>query len=121
MNKVVKYSIISVVLLVIVFVVVYVCKFRVGNSNYKDITINKVSVGSSIVIDGYYKDSSIAYRDYKYTLVGRELYVEVKNVLVSSKYNSGSFSIIIPLNESEVDNIHLTDGKTTKVIYSKEG
>lgn len=121
MNKVIKYSIISVVFLVIVFVVVYVCKFRVGSSNYEDIAINKVSVGSSINIDGYFRDSKLAYKEYKYTLVGRELYVEVKNVLVSSKYSSGTFSISIPLNESEVDNIHLTDGKTTKVIYSKEG
>ena len=41
------------------------------------------------------------------------------SVMISSKYNKGEFSLNIPVNGRDVNNIHLTDDKTTKVIYSK--
>lgn len=121
MNKIVKYSIISIACVLLVFAFIYVKKFIIGNSSYEDIDVNKVTVGNNITIVGRYTNSSLAYKDYEYTLVGKELYVEIKNVLVSSKYNKGEFTIVIPLNSDEVDNIHLTDSKSTKVIYEKSG
>ena len=121
MNKIVKYSIIGIAVVLLVFAFIYVKKFIIGNSSYEDIDVNKVTVGNNITIVGRYTNSSLAYKDYEYTLVGKELYVEIKNVLVSSKYNKGEFTIIIPLNSDEVDNIHLTDSKSTKVIYEKSG
>ncbi len=121
MNKIVKYSIIGIAVVLLVFIFIYVKKFIIGNSSYEDIDVNKVTVGNNITIVGRYTNSSLAYKDYEYTLVGKELYVEIKNVLVSSKYNKGEFTIVIPLNSDEVDNIHLTDSKSTKVIYEKSG
>ena len=121
MNKIVKYSIIGIAVVLLVFIFMYVKKFIIGNSSYEDIDVNKVTVGNNITIVGRYTNSSLAYKDYEYTLVGKELYVEIKNVLVSSKYNKGEFTIVIPLNSDEVDNIHLTDSKSTKVIYEKSG
>ncbi len=121
MNKVVKYSILGIACVLLVFVFIYVKKFIIGSSSYEDIDVSKVTVGNNITIVGRYTNSSLAYKDYEYTLVGKELYVEIKNVLVSSKYNKGEFTIVIPLNSDEVDNIHLTDSKSTKVIYKKSG
>ena len=121
MNKIVKYSIIGIAVVLLVFAFIYVKKFIIGNSSYEDIDVNKVTVGNNITIVGRYTNSSRAYKGYEYTLVGKELYVEIKNVLVSSKYNKGEFTIVIPLNSDEVDNIHLTDSKSTKVIYEKSG
>lgn len=121
MNKIVKYSILGIAVVLLVFAFIYVKKFIIGNSSYEDIDVNKVTVGNNITIVGRYTNSSLAYKDYEYTLVGKELYVEIKNVLVSSKYNKGEFTIVIPLNSDEVDNIHLTDSKSTKVIYEKSG
>ena len=121
MNKIVKYSIIGIAVVLLVFIFIYVKKFIIGNSSYEDIDVNKVTVGNNITIVGRYTNSSLAYKDYEYTLVGKELYVEIKNVLVSSKYNKGEFTIVIPLNSDEVDKIHLTDSKSTKVIYKKSG
>ena len=121
MNKIVKYSIIGIAVVLLVFIFIYVKKFIIGNSSYEDIDVNKVTVGNNITIVGRYTNSSLAYKDYEYTLVGKELYVEIKNVLVSSKYNKGEFTIVIPLNSDEVDKIHLTDSKSTKVIYEKSG
>lgn len=121
MNKIVKYSILGIACVLLVFIFIYVKKFIIGNSSYEDIDVNKVTVGNNIIIVGRYTNSSLAYKDYEYTLVGKELYVEIKNVLVSSKYNKGEFTIVIPLNSDEVDNIHLTDSKSTKVIYEKSG
>ena len=121
MNKIVKYSIIGIAVVLLVFIFIYVKKFIIGNSSYEDIDVNKVTVGNNITIVGRYTNSSLAYKDYEYTLVGKELYVEIKNVLVSSKYNKGEFTIVIPLNSDEVDNIHLTASKSTKVIYEKSG
>ena len=121
MNKIVKYSILGIACVLLVFIFIYVKKFIIGNSNYEDIDVCKVTVGNNITIVGRYTNSSLAYKDYKYTLVGKELYVEITNVLVSSKYNKGEFAIVIPLNFDEVDNIHLTNNKSTKVIYKKSG
>lgn len=121
MNKIVKYSIIGIAVVLLVFAFIYVKKFIIGNSSYEDIDVNKVTVGNNITIVGRYTNSSLAYKDYEYTLVGKELYVEIKNVLVSGKYNKGEFTIVIPLNSDKVDNIHLTDSKSTKVIYEKSG
>ena len=121
MNKIVKYSIIGIAVVLLVFAFIYVKKFIIGNSSYEDIDVGKVTVGNNITIVGRYTNSSLAYKDYNYTLVGKELYVEIKNVLVSSKYNKGEFAIVIPLNSDEVDNIHLTNNKSTKVIYKKSG
>lgn len=120
MNKVVKILLIVFGVLVLIGLIIYVKLFELGNYNYQNITINKVTVSESeIVIDGEYLDSSSAYKSHAYTLVGNELYVKVKNVLVTKKNSSGSFKIKIPINGTNVDNIHLTDDKTTKVIYSK--
>lgn len=121
MNKIVKYSILGIACVLLVFIFIYVKKFIIGNSSYEDIDVSKVTVGNNITIEGRYTNSSLAYKDYEYTLVGKELYVEIKNVLVSSKYNKGEFTIVIPLNSDEVDNIHLTNNKSTKVIYEKSG
>ncbi len=120
MNKFVKICLIILGLAIIVSIGIYVKLFYIGNSNYNSIVINKTTLGTNnITISGNFTDSSRAYKDYSYTLVGKELYVTVKSVLVSSKYKSGSFLIKIPLSGSSVENIHLTDSKSTKVIYKK--
>lgn len=41
--------------------------------------------------------------------MGSELYVKVNSVMISSKYNKGEFSLNIPVNGRDVNNIHLTD------------
>ena len=86
----------------------------------ESIIIDKVTLKSDgIVIKGDIDNSSYAYKNFDYTLVDTELYVSIKSVMVSSKYKSGNFEITIPVNSQNIKNIHLTDDKTTKVIYSK--
>lgn len=121
MNKFVKLAlgILGVVVLISVFL--YFKMFVIGNDDYNNIVIDKVTVGSnSVIIRGKYTDSGRAYKDYSYTQVGNELYVTITNVSVSKKYEKGDFEINIPVNGMEVTDIHLTDSKTTKVIYSKQ-
>ena len=43
----------------------------------------------------------------------------IREVLVSDKYNSGTFKITVPVNGTTIQDIYLSDGKSTKVIYSK--
>ena len=120
MNKVVKVSLIVFGAVVLIGVIIYLKLFVIGNCNYENIAVNKVTVSESeVIINAEYTDSSSAYKSHTYTLVGNELYVKVKNVLVTKKNNSGKFEIKIPINGTNVDNIHLTDDKTTKVIFSK--
>lgn len=120
MNKIVKISLILLGVALLIGAGVYIKLFIIGNKSYEDIVINKVSVSeSSIVIDGDITSSSRAYKDFSYTLVGTELYVTIDSVLVSKKYNTGKFEIKIEENGTQINNIHLTDNKSTKVIYSK--
>lgn len=118
MNKFVKVSIIVLGIVLVVGIFFYVKLFIIGNNNYESIGNIKVSVASnSVTLSGSFMDSSRAYKDCEYTLVGNELYVQINSVLVSKKYNSGEFSVVIPVNN--IEHIHLTDNKNTKVIYSK--
>lgn len=120
MNKFFKVSLIVLGIIIVVAVGIYVKLFYIGNSDYQSIVINRTSIGnSSIVISGDFTDSGKAYKNFSYTLVGRELYVTINSVLSSNKYKSGSFVIEIPISGNSVDNIHLTDNKSTKVIYQK--
>lgn len=119
MNKFVKISVIILGIIIVIGSAIYAKLFIIGNSSYQDISIEKVSIGSSITIDAEFLNSTRAYKSFSYTLVGSELYVKVNSVMISSKYNKGEFSLNIPVNGRDVNNIHLTDDKTTKVIYSK--
>lgn len=120
MNKVLKVSIIVLGIALLIGGTIYYKLFFIGNSNYEKIVINKITTSDKdITINGLFTDSGVAYKNYTYTLVGKELYIKVNNVLVSNKYNSGSFNISIPLGINNVDNIHLTNDKSTKVIYKK--
>lgn len=121
MNKFVKVSIVCLGIILLVSVFVYFKMFVIGNDNYDDIVIDKVTVGSGkVLVKGKYSDSGRAYKDFSYTQVGNELYITVTSVLVSKKFKSGDFEITIPVNGMEVTDIHLTDGSATKVIYSKQ-
>jgi len=119
MNKFVKISLIGVVLVLVLGVAFYSKLFIIGNKSFESIVIDKVTVSrKEAIIDGKFTDSTRAYKDFSYTQVGNELYVIVKSVLVSKKYDKGSFSLKIPVNGMEVRYIHLSDDKNTKVIYS---
>lgn len=120
MNKFVKISVIILGIIIVTGSAIYAKLFIIGNSSYQDISIEKVSMGSSISIDAEFLNSKRAYKSFSYTLVDSELYVKVNSVMISSKYNKGEFSLNIPVNGRDVNNIHLTDDKTTKVIYSKQ-
>lgn len=120
MKKIIKISLIVVSVLLLIGIGIYVKLFYIGNKDYSNIVINQVVTGTDkIIIKGEITDSSRAFKDSSYTLVGTELYISVNSVLVSGKYSSGTFEIEIPVNGLDVNNIHLTDEKTTKVIYSK--
>lgn len=120
MNKFFKISLVVFVVLLIILGFVYVKSFVIGSSNYENIVIDKVTVSSkSVIINGNYTDSIYAYKKHSYTQVGDELYVTITGVKVSNKYKEGFFSINIPVNGNEISDIHLTDGNSTKVIYSK--
>ena len=120
MKKITKIILIVVGAILLIGIGIYVKLFYIGNKDYSSIVINQVVTGTDkITIKGEITDSSRAFKDSSYTLVGTELYVSVNSVLVSKKYNSGSFEIELPMNGLYVNNIHLTDDKTTKVIYSK--
>lgn len=120
MNKFVKIALIMLGIVVLIGGFIYYKMFYLGTSDYSSIVIEKTTLGNNeLVITGDFSDSSRAYKDFSYTLVGKELYVTVNSVLVSNKYKSGNFKITIPLGSSSVDNIHLTDNKSTKVIYKK--
>lgn len=121
MNKVLKISLIIIGLIIIAGIGIYTKLFIIGSKSYENIVIDKVTTGTDkVVIIGEITDSSRAYKNASYTLVGTELYVTVQSVLVSKKYSTGNFEITIPVNGIEINNIHLSDNKTTKVIYSKQ-
>ncbi len=120
MKKIIKIALIVVSVLLLIGIGIYVKLFYIGNKDYSSIVINQVVTGTDkIIIKGEITDSSRAFKDSSYTLVGAELYLSINSVLVSGKYSSGTFEMAIPVNGLDVNNIHLTDDKTTKVIYSK--
>ena len=120
MNKFLKVSLVVLGIGIILSISVYVKLFFIGNKNYESVKIEKVTTSSSsVIIKGKFMYSSVAYKDYSYTQVGDEVYVTIRNVKVSSKYKNDNFEIEIPVKGMEVMFIHLTDGKTTRVIYSK--
>lgn len=120
MNKFVKVSLIFVSIIVVIAVIVYLKLFVIGSKDYQNILVNKVTISeNSVVIDMVYTDSSVSYKDYSYTLVGTELYVTINGVLSNKKNNTGEFKVDIPVNGLDVNNIYLSDNKSTKVIYSK--
>ncbi len=120
MNKFVKLALGFVLVIIVIGGLFYAKLFVIGNNNYQNISVSKVTVSDSAVnVYGLYTDSSSAYKDYKYTLVGTELYIEVTNVKVSSKYSKGEFELNVPVNGLNVNNVYLSDGKSAKVIYSK--
>ena len=120
MKKIIKIALIVVSVLLLIGIGIYVKLFYIGNKDYSSIVINQVVTGTDkIIIKGEITDSKSAFKDSSYTLVGTELYVSIKSVLVSKKYDSSSFEIELPISGVDVNNIHLTDDKTTKVIYSK--
>lgn len=120
MNKFVRFSIILLLVILIVGGGIYFKMFSIGSYVVSDVTINKVTVGNNdVTVDGILTSSGSAYKDYDYQLVGSELYINVRKVLVSNKYDSGKFKISIPVNGSSIQDIYLSDGKNTKVIYSK--
>lgn len=121
MSKMVKYSIVGFVVIVLIGVFVYLKMFEFGSKDYSSITIDKVTMGSSeVTIKGHYTDSGRAYKDFSYKQVGNELYVTITSVVVSSKYKSGNFEFKIPISGMKVDAIQLTDDKSTKVIYNNQ-
>jgi len=120
MNKFLKISLGVLALVLIIGVIYYVKGFVIGSKSYENIVIDKVTLkGSSIEIKGNITDSGRAYKDFSYTLVDTELYITVKSVMVSNKNKTGSFVIEVPVSSNNVNNIHITDDKNTKVIYSK--
>lgn len=120
MNKFFKSALVIFIVVIIILIGFYVKSFVVGNSSFDNIVVDKVTVSeTSIVIEGNYTDSGVAFKDFSYTQVGTEIYVTINNVKVSSKYKSGSFKINIPTKGDEIKDIHLTDSKKTKVIFSK--
>ncbi len=120
MNKFFKVAIIVFAIVILVLGVFYVKSFVIGSDSYEGVNIDKVTLSNnSIEINGNFTDSGRAYKSYSYTQVSTELYVTITSVSVSNKYNNGQFQISIPVSGNMINNIHLTDGSKTKVIYSK--
>jgi len=120
MNKFVKIAIVLLLVGLIIGGGIYFKNVSVGDYVIEGVTINKVIVGNNgVVIDGFLTNSGKAYKEYDYELVGSELYINIREVLVSDKYNSGTFKITVPVNGTTIQDIYLSDGKSTKVIYSK--
>ncbi len=120
MNKIFKISIFAVIVILVLVATIYGMLFIVGSHKYDSVIIDKVTVNNNqVVIKGEYTDSKRAFKEASYTQVGSELYITLTSVLVSKKYSSGNFVVTIPTNGVQVSDIHLTDGKATKVIYSK--
>lgn len=118
MSKGLKIGLIMLGVLIILGIIIYSKLFILGTNRYDYIEIDKVTISDKdITIKGDIVDSVHSFKDYSYTLVGGELYVEITSVLTSGKYKSGKFEIVIPL--TNVNNIHLTDNKSTKVIFSQ--
>ena len=121
MSKIVKYSIVGFLVIVLIGVFVYLKMFVFGSKDYSSITIDKVTMGSSeVTIKGHYTDSGRAYKNFSYKQVGNELYVTITSVVVSNKYKSGDFEFKVPISGMKVDAIQLTDDKSTKVIYNNQ-
>lgn len=120
MNKIVKISLIILGIIVFISGFIYAKNFIIGSKSYESIVISKVVTSNdNIIITGEITDSARSYKSANFTQVGTELYVTITSVITSKKYSTGSFEINIPINGIEINNIHLSDGKTTKVIYSK--
>ena len=120
MNKLVKIIFLVIGVLLIIGGLIYAKLFVIGNKSYENIVINQVVMsGENVSISGEITDSSRAYKTANFTQVGPDLYVTINSVLVSKKYSTGSFQINIPINWTDINVIHLSDGKTDKVIYSK--
>lgn len=120
MNKFIKIAIILLLVGLVIGGGIYFKMIFIGSNAYDDVVINKVTVSNNdVIIDGILTSSGQAYKDYEYQLVGSELYVNIKEVLISSKYESGKFKINIPVKGISIQDIYLSDGKDTKVIYSK--
>lgn len=121
MNKFVKISIGIFLVVIIISIILYIKLFVVGSISYEDVVINKVTEkNNEIVLDGTITNSSRAFNSFEYTLVDTELYIVIKSTVVSNKHKSGSFNISIPISIKKVNNIHLSNNKETKVIYSKQ-
>lgn len=122
MNK--KQTIIALAVLVIIAiigVIVYLNFFKIGSSDYSNIQINKVTLSEDdLTIYGEFIDKDSSYKDFSYTLVGTELYVTINHVKISEDNNQRTFEINLPISGTLVSHIHLTDGKSTKVVYSAQ-
>lgn len=120
MNKFVKIAIVLLLVCLIIGGGIYFKMTIIGNYVIENVSINKVTVGNNeVVVDGLLTSSGKAYKEYDYQLVGSELYINIKEVLVSSKYDTGKFKISIPVNGNNIQDIYLSDGSKTKAIYSK--
>lgn len=116
-RKVVLVLLGTLLVVVLIGVFIYLKMFVFGNSDYSNIKIESIVYSEKdVVIKGDFLDSDSAYKDYSYTLVGNELYLTINHVKVSNKYSSSNFEISLPVN-GMITNIHLTDNKSTKVIF----
>ena len=113
-------SIITIIVLIIAFILLKM--FILGSKSYENIEITNVSKSrnNTILIEGNINNSKEKYKDFSYILVGKELYITTKTVKTINALDNNKISIEIPLKLDDIDHIHLTDDKTTKVIYNKK-
>lgn len=116
MNKFVKVSVTIFVVLIVVSVFLFIKLFYIGNSNYNNIVVDKVSKGNIVEVNGHIIDSRRAFKDFSYYLENNLLYIKINSVLVSNKYKEGSFNIKIKEDGFNIDDIYLTDGKNVVLI-----
>lgn len=118
------YQILTVCFLIIIVasaLTYYISIFHIGGPRGVDsLYIQRIAVTNGMIqIDGGTICSGEAYRNYKYSIKGEDLYIRINYVIVSKAYQSGSFSINIKDNQ-KIKRIYLDGGEEKVPIWESE-
>lgn len=109
-----------------IIVVMLICfLFSLRNSqlsvSMSEIIIRDISLSEqSFTLTGDFISSGKSFRNYTYTVDEHNLYITIKGGLVTKKYPSGHFSIIIEdENLQNATKVFLTRGKDKEPIHIK--
>ena len=111
------------VVLMFTLIFVLVKLFIIGKIMPPDrITVQNISIDNDIIrIDGgFYRDSALAYRGYKYRIEDDNLYVKVYCVLVSDIYKYGKVDIDINGQFSNLQNIYFEDQDNVLLVWTQQ-
>ena len=117
-----KKNILTCSLIVVAIIVLIISKmYIIGSKSYTNIEVRNVSLSrnNEILIEASINNKKEKFKSFSYILVGKELYVTTKTTKTLKVNEKEEIKIEIPVSLNNVEHIHLTDDKTTKVIYSK--